>query len=200
MIMLKFESTLPISRELAWQWITDADALRAEMRPLLKMTVPKGRHNLAGISPGQPLFTSWLWLFGLLPLGASRLTLTQVRPGEGFIEESPMTALRYWRHERRIDTDPEHPRQVRLVDELRVEPYFAPRLLRLFLTAFFNNRHRVLRKRCIGLPPALPEPAAKPAQKTRKPRMPKPAKAKPAAAAASKAKTPRARKRPPTDQ
>ena len=34
MIMLKFESTLPISRELAWQWITDADALRAEIEKL----------------------------------------------------------------------------------------------------------------------------------------------------------------------
>lgn len=195
MLMLRFESTLPISRDLAWQWITDADALRAEMRPLLKMTVPKGLHSLDGITPGRPLFTSWLWLFGLLPLGTSRLTLTQIRPGEGFVEESPMTAMRYWRHERRIESDRKQPQQVRLVDELRVDAYFAPRLLRLFLIAFFTNRHRVLRKRCSGMPQALPEPA----QKSRKARTAKPAQAKPAAAAASKAKTPKARQRPKAD-
>ncbi len=196
MIMLRFESTLRASRDQVWHWITDADALRAEMRPLLKMSVPKGLHSLASVVPGQPLFTSWLWLFGVLPLGTSRLTLTQITPGIGFIEESPMTAMRYWRHERRIEDDPEHPSQVRLIDELRVDPYFTPILLKLFLRLFFNNRHRVLRKRCALIPAPLPAPAAAAPRKVGKTatvKTPKATGTKPATRKATPKTTPKAK-------
>jgi len=151
-IELQFESQLAVSPAQAWRWITNVDDLRGEMRPLLWMSVPWGLRSLedTGLPIGQPLFTSWLWLFGLLPLGISRLTLRELTPGTGFIEESPMTGMRLWRHERRIEPQTAG---VLLIDRLTVEPYFGAAVVKLFLRLFFANRHRVLRKRAARLTP-----------------------------------------------
>ncbi|WP_256657233.1 hypothetical protein [Pseudomonas sp. 2FE] len=79
-LSLRFESTLKASPEQVWRWITDVRCLRAEMRPWLWMSIPRDIRSLEDldIQPGQPLFTSWLWLFGILPLGTSRLTLHEL--------------------------------------------------------------------------------------------------------------------------
>ncbi|EQM67861.1 hypothetical protein ABS648_24990 [Pseudomonas solani] len=145
-IELRFESTLAVSPGQAWSWITDVDRLREEMRPWLRMTVPAGIRNLEDLAfqPGEPLFTSHLWLFGCLPLGTSRLTLRELNPGVGFVEESPMTGMRLWRHERRLEVQGNG---TRVIDRLTVEPLFGAPLVRLFLRLFFANRHRVLRHR-----------------------------------------------------
>ncbi|WP_256677910.1 hypothetical protein [Pseudomonas sp. SJZ079] len=116
------------------------------MRPLLWMSIPKGIRNLEDmkVQPGQPLFTSWLWLFGWLPMGKSRLTLLSLTPGVGFIEESPMTGMRLWRHQRRIEVQGSGSR---VIDELSVDPLLPALLVKAFLQLFFASRHRVLRRR-----------------------------------------------------
>lgn len=143
---LRFESELPASRELVWGWVTDVQQLRAEMRPWLWMSVPRGVRNLQDVAfhPGQALFTSWLWLFGCLPMGTSRLTLLELAPGEGFVEQSPMTGMRLWRHERRLEPCAEG---VRVIDQLTVEPWLPAPLVKAFLQLFFASRHRTLRRR-----------------------------------------------------
>ncbi|WP_271103902.1 hypothetical protein [Pseudomonas tohonis] len=145
-IELRFESHLAVSPGQAWSWITDVDRLREEMRPWLRMSVPAGVRNLEdlAVQPGDPLFTSHLWLFGVLPLGTSRLTLRELTPGVGFVEESPMTGMRLWRHERRLEHSASG---TRVIDQLTVAPLFGTPLVRLFLRLFFVNRHRVLRRR-----------------------------------------------------
>ncbi|MET1078903.1 MAG: hypothetical protein ABWY06_12890 [Pseudomonas sp.] len=172
MFKLRFESTLPVSRAQAWHWITDPESLLAEMRPLLKMTMPAGQHSLESVTPGAPLFTSWLWLFGLLPMGTSRLTLTRIDPGQGFVEQSPMTSMRFWRHERRIENERSNPPQVLLVDELTVEPLLASWVTRTFLKVFFTHRHRVLRRRAAQWVAPAASPADKPAKRQARPAPP----------------------------
>jgi ligand-binding SRPBCC domain-containing protein len=146
-ISLRFESTLKSDPSQVWRWITDVRCLRREMRPWLWMSIPFGVRNLEDldIQPGEPLFTSWLWLFGLLPLGVSKLTLLELTHGVGFIEQSPMTGTRLWRHERRLESAENG--GTRVIDQLTVEPLLAAWLVRGFLRLFFASRHRALRAR-----------------------------------------------------
>jgi ligand-binding SRPBCC domain-containing protein len=146
-ISLRFESTLKSDPSQVWRWITDVRCLRREMRPWLWMSIPFGVRNLEDldIQPGEPLFTSWLWLFGLLPLGVSKLTLLELTHGVGFIEQSPMTGTRLWRHERRLESADNG--GTRVIDQLTVEPLLAAWLVRGFLRLFFASRHRALRAR-----------------------------------------------------
>ncbi|MDR6679219.1 hypothetical protein [Pseudomonas oryzihabitans] len=146
-IELRFESRLAVSPTQAWQWITEVERLREEMRPWLHMSVPADVRTLSDLSfkPGEPLFSSRLWLFGILPLGTSRLTLRELVPHVGFIEESPMTGMRLWRHERRLEV--RDGSGTWIIDRLTVEPLFGAPLVRLFLRLFFASRHRVLRRR-----------------------------------------------------
>lgn len=146
MIELRFESTLPTTPDIAWRWITDVRHLREEMRPWLWMSVPRGIHSLEDVPrvPGRPLFTSWLWLLGLFPLGTSRLTVLTIEARRGFVEQSPMTGMRLWRHARHLEPVAG---SVRLVDRLSVEPRLPAPLVRLFLRLLFASRHRTLRRR-----------------------------------------------------
>lgn len=143
---LSFTSTLPAEPECVWRWITDVRSLRAEMHPWLWMSLPKGIHNIEDLpfEPGKPLFTSWLWLFGILPIGVSRLTLQSLTPGTGFVEQSPMTGMRRWRHARRIEVLDSG---TRVIDELTVDPILPAVLVEPFLQLFFGSRHRTLRRR-----------------------------------------------------
>ncbi|MEQ9725244.1 hypothetical protein ABRP29_06340 [Pseudomonas sp. WHRI 8822A] len=146
MIELRFESRLNAPPSTVWGWVTEVHHLRAEMRPWLWMSVPHGTHNLADtqLRTGQALFTSWLWLFGVLPIGTSRLTLLELTPGVGFVEQSPMTGMRLWRHERHLQAWGEG---THLVDRLTVRPLLATALVKGFLLLFFATRHRNLRRR-----------------------------------------------------
>lgn len=98
-ISLHFESRLQASPEQLWRWITSVDGILREIRPLLSMSVPPGIRSLEDLEvvPRRPLFRSHMRLFGLLPLGTSQLTLLELTPGRGFIEQSPMTGMRLWR-------------------------------------------------------------------------------------------------------
>lgn len=146
MIHLRFESTLPARPDVVWRWITDVRCLRREMRPWLWMSIARGIRNLQDlqVQPGTPLFTSWLWLFGVLPLGTSRLTLLALEPGRVFVEQSPMTGMRLWRHARSLHLQNDG---TRVVDQLTVDPLLPALVVRAFLQLFFTSRHRALRRR-----------------------------------------------------
>jgi len=145
-VTLTFESTLFAPRERVWEWITSFDGITAEMRPLFRMTVPRGVRTLAdvAVTPGSRLFRSWILLFGFLPIDYSDLTLLELERGRGFVEESPMGSMRLWRHERRI-LDAADPAAVVLSDRLTFAPRFAPALVRWFIRRAFTHRHAVLR-------------------------------------------------------
>ena len=144
-----FSSHLQASPETVWGWITSFDGIAREMAPYLRMSAPAGtnRIDVEAVVPGQRLFRSWIKLFGLIPIDYSDLTLVQVEPGVGFIEESPMGTMCRWRHMRRIT--PEGQGAV-LRDDLEFEPRLAGWLTAKIVEAFFAHRHRQLRRHLGG--------------------------------------------------
>jgi len=145
LIRLEFSSALPVSRAALWQDITAMEGINQEMRPWLTMGAPAGIRVLQDmpLTPGRPLFRSPIKLFGWLPVGHSDLTLLSLTPGEGFVEASPMTGMREWRHQRRLeDSDT----GCRLLDTLVFEPRVLPTVTSVIIRAFFGHRHRRLRR------------------------------------------------------
>ncbi|HPM75490.1 MAG TPA: hypothetical protein PK961_00260 [bacterium] len=149
MIELSFQSDLNISREALWTTVSTMRGVNAELRPLLRMTWPRrlNDYNLNEAPTGEVLFRSRLLLFGLLPVDLHSLILKEVRPGEGFVEESFSWTNRFWRHERTLEAL--DPGRCRLRDRLTFAPRLAPLrpLLRAFVNILFTHRHSVLRKR-----------------------------------------------------
>ena len=149
---LSFESRLVSDPETVWDWITSFDGISKEMWPFLQMSAPKGVRNIAsiGMQPGVPMFRSWIRLGGILPIDFSDLTLLSLTPGVGFVEQSPMGSMRYWRHQRTIC--PVEP-GCRITDILTFEPRFGGSLAVFFVKKFFAHRHKMLRKH-LGVPQA----------------------------------------------
>ena len=142
---LSFESEVRASPEESWTWVTSVAGIRAEMRPLARMTMPRGIESILDVDfeLGTPLFRSWLLLFGILPIERSDLTLIELTEGRGLVEESPMLMMRLWRHERRIDPVDGGSR---ITDVLTFEPRVGGRLVERCVETFFRHRHRVLRR------------------------------------------------------
>jgi ligand-binding SRPBCC domain-containing protein len=53
----------------------------------------------------QPLFRSWLLLFGLIPVEYDLLRIVDVEEGVSFSERSSMGLLREWNHDRILTDD-----------------------------------------------------------------------------------------------
>jgi ligand-binding SRPBCC domain-containing protein len=145
MPVLRFESELSASPERVWEWMTSVRGVQTELRPIMKMTAPKSVTKMTDvpIELGRPLFRSWVFLFGVLLIDRSDLTLISLDTGSGFVEESPMLSMKLWRHERRISAKNGG---TILTDTLTFEPRFAAGLSVWLIQKTFGHRHRVLRK------------------------------------------------------
>lgn len=152
-LSLHLESKLQATTEAVWEWITSVACISAEMWPYFRMTAPKGMRSLNNleIEPGVRMFRSIVFLLGFLPIDYSNMTLVELEPGQGFVEQSPMGSMKLWRHERRIHPDPEHPKGVLLVDQLIFKPRFAPRFVGWFIKRVFIHRHEVLKTQLGGI-------------------------------------------------
>ncbi|ATB45619.1 hypothetical protein [Corallococcus macrosporus] len=148
---LRFESYVEVTPAEAWAWVTSMKGISTEMHPYLRMTAPPGVTGIADLAfePGMPLFRGRLLLGGVLPVGWTDLTLRELEPGRRFVEESPMSAMRQWRHERRIV---EAHAGVDIIDQLDFEPRFGGWLTEAFVRRLFEHRHSVLRR---ALTPSL---------------------------------------------
>ena len=146
LIHLEFSSSLPVTQQALWRDVTSMEGINDEMRPWLTMGAPHGVRGLQDVmmTPGQPLFRSRLKLFGVLPAGYSELTLLSLTPQGGFVEASPMTGMRRWRHERRLAVTGQG---CTLHDSLAFEPQWFSRSTRALVVFFFRHRHRRLRRR-----------------------------------------------------
>jgi hypothetical protein len=157
-VTLRFASTLGVSREEAWRWITSVRGIATELRPLMGMSVPSGVTSLADLAfvPEQRLFRSRITLFGLLPVDFSDLTLLELKENEGFVEQSPMGSMRLWRHERRIGAAPDDAARrsagrCTVTDLLTFEPRLARGLTTWAVKRLFTHRHAVLRRELGGV-------------------------------------------------
>ena len=151
-ISLRFESELRTSSTHVWEWITSVDGISEEMWPFFRMTFPKGIRSLhdVQIKPGNRMFRSYVFLFGVLPIDFSDMTLLELDTGKGFIEQSPMGSMKLWRHERRIVPCSSDTSVVLLVDRLTFQPRMAQRLVGWFIQLVFHHRHKVLRDNLDG--------------------------------------------------
>jgi ligand-binding SRPBCC domain-containing protein len=154
-ISFRFESKLHASTERVWEWITSVRGISAEMWPFLRMTVPKGAVSLndVAVKLGVRMFRSYVFLFGVLPIDYSDMTLLELNIGEGFTEQSPMGSMKLWRHERRIVPCPSEPNAVLLVDQLTFRPRMASWLVKRLIHRIFVHRHKVLKANLGGAQP-----------------------------------------------
>jgi ligand-binding SRPBCC domain-containing protein len=94
--------------EHVWERATTMEGVNAELRPLLRMTVPRGLSDatIADLEPGVPAGRSWLLLGGLIPAGYDDLCLEVIDPPRRFLERSRMSSMEVWQHERAISPRP----------------------------------------------------------------------------------------------
>jgi len=101
---VQMTSALMADRRTLLDHIGTLEGVNLELRPLLRMTLPRRFRGttLYEVPTGEWLFRSWLLLGGVLPIDYDHLRLESVDPESGFIESSSMLSMRVWRHERRI--------------------------------------------------------------------------------------------------
>ncbi|HEU5252735.1 MAG TPA: hypothetical protein VFU16_05360 [Solirubrobacterales bacterium] len=133
--------------ERVWGRVTDPAGINDELRPLLRMTIPRGVEDfgLDDLAPGR-IGRSWILLFGFLPFDYDDLELVRVEPGRGFLERSSMLSMRLWEHERTLEPVGEN--RCRVSDRLAWESRLPlpGAWLRPLVRAVFNHRHRRLRR------------------------------------------------------
>ncbi len=148
MIEIEFASRLRSPRERVLAAVTMMRGVNAELMPLVKMTYPREARTLsiADAPVGEFLFWSWILAFGFIPIDRHHLRLVEIRPGEGFVEESVSWLQRRWRHERTVV---ELPNGCVVSDRLTFEPRLRalePIVARI-VGALFRHRHRRMRRR-----------------------------------------------------
>ncbi len=150
-IRLEFRTVLAKAPAECWTWATSVDGISAELAPVMRMSTPKGVRNLLDLKPvmGKPLFRSWVYLFGIIPIDRSDLTLIELEPGRRFLEQSPMLSMKLWRHERTIDPVAGGASSV-LTDRLEFEPRFLPGIVEKLIRTVFTRRHQILRQQLGG--------------------------------------------------
>ncbi|HEX6601939.1 MAG TPA: hypothetical protein VF030_04805 [Solirubrobacterales bacterium] len=130
-----------------WARVIDPDGINDELRPLMRMTIPRGAADF-GLDHPEPgkIGRSWLLLFGFLPFDYDDLNVVRLEPERGFLERSTMLSMRLWEHERTLDPLGEGRCQV--TDRVAWEPRLplpAP-LLRPLVLVIFRHRHRRLQR------------------------------------------------------
>jgi len=144
-IQLKFQTRVSAPISEVWKWITSRSGISKEMWPYFRMTFPRGVKSLQDIKfkPGERLFRSKIYLFGFLPFGYDDMTLIALSEGQGFIEQSPMTFMKLWRHERSISSSENG---TVITDQITFEPRHAMDLAARFMKKVFIHRHKVLKR------------------------------------------------------
>ena len=146
-------SRLAAPPEVVWARVSTVAGVNSELRPIVRMTAPRGLDSLVhtDVVLGARLFRSWILLFGLVPIDYDDLTLVRLDPGRGFHERSPMLSQRVWEHERTLEPEGT---VCLLTDRLRFEPRppIPAALVERVVRLLFRHRHRRLRERFGGAP------------------------------------------------
>jgi ligand-binding SRPBCC domain-containing protein len=147
---VRVSTLVPAPCDVVWSRITTPEGVNDELRPLIRMTVPRALNGatIADIEAGTHLGRSWLMLLGIVPFDYDDIHLAELTPGRGFFEDSQMFLLRPWQHRRTLDPDGDG---CIVTDELtfRLRGLLAriPGLLPLveaIVRRLFRHRHRRL--------------------------------------------------------
>ncbi len=129
------------AREL-WPIVTSAAGVNAELKPLITMTFPPSGFDFASAPLSQPLFTSWILLFGFLPFDRHTFLLKEIGPLH-FVETSHTLLQKLWRHERYLTAQGDR-------TDVRDVVTVAPRLSIMqpltdcIVATIFRHRHKRL--------------------------------------------------------
>lgn len=128
------------ARAVTWQ------AVNAELWPI-RMTAPAEwrAREIQSVPCGEPLFRSWILLFGIVPVDLHAFCLESIGPGFQFQESSNSLVTRQWRHRRVVLPDGEGSM---LTDHLEILPRVAwlGFVLAPVYRLVFWNRHRKLKR------------------------------------------------------
>ena len=121
-----------------------------ELSPLVKMTAPtQWQHtSIASWPTHKRLFSSWLLLFGFIPIDYHHFLLKEVGD-DGFREASSSLMNAEWQHERKITTQRGGGTEVEDHVRYRSRLLLVGGFLKPIYQAVFRHRHRRLQK-CYG--------------------------------------------------
>ena len=125
--------------------------VNTELSPLVRMTAPSewSSRPIVEWPTGRTLFSSWILLFGIVPVDRHSFYLKSIDSRRGFVEESSSLVNSLWRHHRYFDQSGE---TCEVTDTLEFEcrlPLLA-RLLAPVYRFVFRHRHKVLRRNYSG--------------------------------------------------
>ena len=142
MIQQSCQSDLAAPREVVWNAVSRMSGVNDELWPFLRMTCAGHDDQLFPPYQNGPVsFSSWILLFGMLPI--DRHTLSAHPVGFGFAEQSHSWLQRTWRHRRHLD---DIQGGTHLRDEIEFDPrigVLAP-IVETVVRAVFRHRHRRL--------------------------------------------------------
>lgn len=147
------QSSVAAPAEEVWAAAISEEGINYELKPLLRMTMPKALRGktMADVPVGEPLGRSWILLFGLIPVDYDDLSLAALGPGMSFHERSTMLSMTTWEHERSMEPETEGALVTdRLTFQLRRPLRWLPgsdRLATAIVTRFFAHRHNRLAQR-----------------------------------------------------
>jgi ligand-binding SRPBCC domain-containing protein len=146
-------SRIDAPADRVWARITSPEGINDELRPVLRMTLPRRLRGMTieDAPIGEVVGRSWILLFGFLPVEYDDLRLVELDSGRRFLERSSMLSLKTWQHERIVESAGDRSCQVtdRLTFEAR-RPLAAiggERIARATVARLFAHRHRRLARR-----------------------------------------------------
>lgn len=147
-------SAIPASADAVWARAVTLEGINHELRPWMRMTVPRGLRGktIADIEPPARPGRSWLLLGGVIPFDYDDLGIVELGPGHRFLERSTMLSMRMWEHERTVQRLGEEACEVsdRVRFELRRQFAWIPgsgRVARGLIARTFAHRHQRLAAR-----------------------------------------------------
>ena len=143
-------SELPVSADQFLATLS-MEGVNAELSPLVRMTAPEA-FSARGILEWpvkRQLFSSWILLFGFLPIDRHRFFFAAINPDEGFSERSTSWTNKRWCHDRTV-VQLESGCRVTDTVKFRSRMPFLDVLLKPTYLLVFRWRHRNLRRRYGG--------------------------------------------------
>jgi ligand-binding SRPBCC domain-containing protein len=150
--LVETTSRVGASQEEVWARVTSPEGINFELRPWMRMTIPR---DLRGGIPDEleapaRLGRSWVLVFGFLPFEYDDIFVAELEPGRRFRERSTMISMSLWGHERTVEEEGDGGTRVtdRITFELRRPLRYLPGingLVGAFVAATFRHRHRRLK-------------------------------------------------------
>jgi hypothetical protein len=146
MTVVERTTELPAPAADVWARVTSMGGVNHELRPWMRMTVPRAARGLTldTVELNRPVGRSWVLALGVIPFDYDKVTLVERGPGLRFLERSPMGSMRLWQHERVVE--PRGDGACAITDRLTFEPRVpgSTRLVRGLIERIFAHRHRRL--------------------------------------------------------